>query len=367
MPITWPQLGNLDIVISDLMTAAGREFIPPIKSTSRTLQLGVRYSPEFACLPLKITIGNFIEAMEAGADTLMMAGGIGPCRFGYYAQIQEAILREQGYDFEMIVLEPPAMGWRLFTDAIRRIAPGKSLLEIAKLTKLAFRKGRAVDMVEKEVIKLRAFERVKGSTTKAYKDTLKLFRETPFEKKAIDDAKEEALEIVRAVDKDTEKRPLRVGIVGEFYLLLEPFANYDIEEYLGRAGASLERSVYLSDWISPVNKSMIGGVPEEVITEAASPYLNHFVGGEGQTTVGHAAHFAREGFDGIIQIFPFTCMPDTIAKSILPLVSRDYDIPVLSLVVDEQTGKAGLITRLEAFLDLLWSKRAQRERRSVAI
>ncbi|MCL5291000.1 MAG: CoA protein activase [Actinobacteria bacterium] len=367
MPVTWPHLGNLEIVLKDLITAAGQPYILPPKNTARTLQLGLRHSPEFACLPLKITIGNFIEALEAGADTLIMAGGIGPCRFGYYAQVQRAILNDLGYDFEMIVLEPPAMGWKLFVDTLKRIAPGKSLWEIAKAIKLAFRKGRAIDAVEREVLKYRAYERKKGATTKAYRAALNVLDEALFEKDAIDEAKEEALGLVYGVEKDVDRPVLKMGIVGEFYLLLEPFVNFDVEEYLGHSGVSIERSVYVSDWISPGNNNIIGGISEEEIKRAAAPYLNHFVGGEGQATVGHTVIYAGHGFDGVMQLFPFTCMPDTIAKSILPRVGRDFDIPILSLVIDEQTGKAGLITRLEAFLDLLWSRRMQREKRLLSV
>lgn len=363
MPVTWPHLGNLAIVVKDLMVAAQQPYIIPPKNTNRTLEIGLRHSPEFACLPLKITIGNFVEALEAGADTLIMAGGVGPCRFGYYAQIQRAILKDLGYDFEMIVLEPPGLSWKLFIDTLKRIAPKRNLLEIAWLIKLAFRKGRAIDAVERETLKYRAYEVERGATTKAYRQALKVLDETPLERKAIDGAKEEALSLIYGVEKNMEKPVLKVGIVGEFYLLLEPFANFDIEEYLGHSGVSIERSVYTSDWISPNRDNIIGGISEEEINRAASPYLNHFVGGEGRATIGHTVIYARHGFDGVIQLFPFTCMPDTIAKSILPRVSKDWDIPVLSLVIDEQTGKAGLITRLEAFLDLLWSRRAHRERR----
>ena len=36
---------------------------------------------------------------------------------------------------------------------------------------------------------------------------------------------------------------------------------------------------------------------------------------------------------------------------------EEHDIPILSLVMDEQTGKAGYITRLEAFVDLMRRKK----------
>ena len=50
-------------------------------------------------------------------------------------------------------------------------------------------------------------------------------------------------------------------------------------------------------------------------------------------------------------------MPEIISRSILPQVSREHDMPVLSLVLDEHTGEAGIQTRLEAFVDLLERKR----------
>ncbi len=42
----------------------------------------------------------------------------------------------------------------------------------------------------------------------------------------------------------------------------------------------------------------------------------------------------REGFDGIIHLLPFTCMPEIIAQSILRQVGRDHDTPLLSILVD---------------------------------
>ncbi|MEW5706658.1 MAG: CoA protein activase [Actinomycetota bacterium] len=361
MKVTFPHMGTIDLVLSDLFDRTGLEYIIPPRTSERTLQLGLRYSPEFACLPLKITLGNFIEALEAGADTLLMAGGVGPCRFGYYAEVQKCILKEAGYDFDMIILEPPAMGWKLFIDTLRLLAPGKSIRQIWRIIKTGFRKARAIDELEKYVLKYRAYEVKRGDMTKAYKKALEIIKPAITDEE-ITEAREEAFSILEGVEKDLGRPCLKVGIIGEFYLLLEPFANFGIEEYLGNMGISLERSVYLSDWISPSSKNLIMGISDQEVAQAARPYLNHFVGGEGLPSVGHTVIYAKEGFDGVIHLFPFTCMPDTIAKSILPKVSRDYDIPVISFVIDEQTGRAGLITRLEAFIDLLASRRKQKSK-----
>ena len=50
-------------------------------------------------------------------------------------------------------------------------------------------------------------------------------------------------------------------------------------------------------------------------------------------------------------------MPEIVAKSILPNVSKDYEFPIMTLIIDEMTGEAGYMTRLEAFIDLLKRKR----------
>ena len=107
MKITFPHMGNAHIAIKALLAGLKLEVIPPPPITKRTMELGIKHSPEFACLPLKICVGSFIAALDQGADTVLMAGGWGPCRFGYYAQVERDILKDLGYSFRMVVLEAP--------------------------------------------------------------------------------------------------------------------------------------------------------------------------------------------------------------------------------------------------------------------
>ena len=69
---------------------------PPM--TNRTLDIGSRYSPDSVCTPFKSTLGSMIDALEAGADTLIMTLGL--CRLGYYGELQEKIdaFRNGEYD-----------------------------------------------------------------------------------------------------------------------------------------------------------------------------------------------------------------------------------------------------------------------------
>ena len=54
-------------------------------------------------------------------------------------------------------------------------------------------------------------------------------------------------------------------------------------------------------------------------------------------------------------------MPEIIAQDLLPTVSRDLGIPVMTLVLDEHSSGTGVLTRLEAFVDLV--RMSQRQRR----
>ncbi len=351
MKIAWPHMGSLEVVLTSLFDEMEVDYILPPPSSQRTLEIGAKHSPEFACVPLKTTVGNLIEAIEKGADTLIMVAGKGPCRFGFYAETQRRVLEEAGYQFRMFPLE---FHWdKLFelVKTINYLKQGRSWARFVRAVRFALHKAYLVDQLEQQALHQRWQDKQEGATSAALKKAYQLIRESSsFEE--LDRARREAFQLLYEVPKDEGREPIYIGIVGEFYLVLDPFFNLGTEEQLGRLGAYVERAVYLTDWLRPSGKNPVGGVPDRVIEEAARPYLSHTVGGEGIKSVGHAVLFKKEGFDGVVHLLPFTCMPETIAKGILPMVSKDLDIPILSLVIDEQTGKAGVATRLEAFADL---------------
>lgn len=359
-------MGSLEYMLEDLAVRLGVEYVPPPQTTLKTIELGVKNSPEFACLPLKITIGNFIQAIEAGSDLLIMAGGCGPCRFGYYAEVQRIILENLGYKFEMIIIEPPGAHPIQFVRAFKKLGRNMSIKQIYNAIKISFKKAQAFDFIEKRMLEIRPFEIQRGIAKKNYIKAREILREAKNEDE-IEELKKIGFEIIESTPCDFSRNILRVGLVGEFYILLEPIMNFDIEKWLGENGVMVERSVYTSDWIGSSKSNPVAGISNEILLQEAKPYLSHFVGGEGVITIGHIAHFAKNDYDGAIHLFPFTCMPETIAKSIIPKVSGELNMPVLSITIDEQTGKAGIVTRLEAMLDLMLSKRRAKKESLCAV
>ncbi len=359
MKVSVPHMGHLHWMIDDLFERLDVDYIKPPLSSTKTLTIGAKHSPEFACLPLKINVGNYIEALEAGADTLVMAGGHGPCRFGYYGIVEQRILLDLGYEFKFVMLEPFNDGMWAFYRTFASLSPGLSIRKLWKVLKVSFAKGRAFDYIHKRSLQVRAYEVNRGDTSRALREAEQVLT-LAYTPEEIEEAGREALAIIDAVEQDPDRDVLKVGIVGEFFLLLEPFSNFGLEEILGHMGVYLERSVWVTDWIAPNRDNKIYGFPKKLIEEKAAPYLNHNVGGEGRETIGSIVLMAERDFDGVLQLLPFGCMPENIATSIIPKVQRDHDIPVLTLAFDEQTGRAGMVTRVEAFLDLLVARRGSK-------
>ena len=125
MKVTFPHMGNIYVLVKTLFDELGIEYVIPPMCNKRTLEIGAKYAPEMACLPLKINIGNFIQAMEQGADTIVITGGCGPCRFGYYAEMHREILRDLGYDIEIIALELNDKGIKELLEKMKKLFGGK--------------------------------------------------------------------------------------------------------------------------------------------------------------------------------------------------------------------------------------------------
>ncbi|MEG6616284.1 CoA protein activase [Peptococcaceae bacterium 1198_IL3148] len=358
MKVTFPHMGYLYVCVKGLLEYLDIEVILPPPTSKRTLTLGTKYGPEFACMPLKLNLGNMIEASELGADTLIMIGGCGPCRFGYYAQVEYAILKDLGYHYNMVVLEPPDKHISELTTRIRKITGNKSWVQVIKAIRFAYQKSRAVDEVELMSFKIRPRELVLGETDRALAKAIKEI-DNAASPQQLQLALLRSKDIMNSVAIDPNRPVIKIALIGEIYTLLDPFSNLNIERHLGRLGVEVDRSIYLSEWINDhLFMGLLKGIRStKEYCQSAAPFLNHFVGGHGLETIGSVSVYAKRGYHGAIQLFPFTCMPEIVAQSILPKVGDALAMPVMTLIVDEHSGEAGMITRLEAFVDLLTRKR----------
>jgi len=353
MRVGMPHMGNTYIPFKALFRRLNVDFVIPPVNNQRTLSIGVRYSPEGLCIPFKLTLGNLIEAAEMGADVLIMPAGYGVCRLGYYYKTQEQILRELGYNFEMIpvgVSEQKLFG---ILRMIKRLSNNASWYKIISAFRFGIAKLNALDKIERAVHKVRPVERIKGTANKIFAKAVKAIDEAN-DYSTLKKVQKDYIDQLDQIPKGT-KTPLIVGITGEFYVVLEPFSNLDIENELGKLGVEVRRTIFISEWTKfSLFLNPLGMDEKDKIHKAASPYLKRDIGGDGWESVGEKVLHSKK-YDGIVHLAPFTCMPEIIAQNIMP--STKETIPVLTILCDEQLAKPGILTRLEAFVDLLERKR----------
>lgn len=357
MKITFPHLGNAYIVAKAIFDDLGIDYIIPPFNNKKVLEIGTRHVPELACLPLKLTIGNYLQAYEMGADTILMFGGCGPCRFGYYCEMQKEILRDIGCNMELITLEAPNGDIGELIRRVNKLTNGSDFIKVTAAAARVVKMVSCIDKLERLVFSKRPREAVRGSTDKIYgnfkekvlttkgsHNTFKLIKETTQE--------------LEQIETDNSIVPLKIGIVGEIYTNIEQYASFDIQQKLGSMGAEIDRQVTLSSWVIEHMLKKGLHLPRDMrFAKAAKPYLGAMIGGHAQETIGNTVLYANDRYDGVVQIYPFSCMPEIVAEGILPAVGNDLDIPVLTLIIDEMTGEAGCVTRLEAFIDLLEKRR----------
>jgi len=345
MRMTFPHMGNIWVGVKAMAEKLGVEFVVPPLTSQRTLSLGVKYSPETACLPFKLTLGNMIEALELGADTIATVGQYGPCRFGYYHKVQEEILRELGYKFHMV---KESLG---IMNMVKYLTNGAPLPEIITGFRFGLAKLKALDMVEQLVYKMRAIEQNKGMVTRIYRDAVTAI-DSAQDYKAIKRAEQEHLKkLTQLPTVASSEPPLKIGVTGEFFVVIDPFANMDVEIELGKLGVEVQHPQSIWEWVrfNPLLIALKLREKDKSI-RAAKPYLTQHVGGDGRQTIGEKVLHASD-WDGLVHLQPFGCLPEIMARNIMP--STKENIPVLSIIYDEHTGKAGMLNRLEAFVDMI--------------
>ena len=195
---------------------------------------------------------------------------------------------------------------------------------------------------------MRAREKKKGETDKIFEDALRRLREIQ-EFKEITRFKKELLKRISKIPLEENKKVPRVGIIGEIFTVCDSGVNFEIEKKLGREGIEVHREMDLTYHL----KKRLFPWKDWQIQREIMPYLQSTVGGHGRDAVCEMLRYVKEGFDGVIQLLPMGCMPETTVRPILERIHLHSGIPFLSLSLDEQVAEAGINTRLEAFVDVV--------------
>ena len=210
---------------------------PPL-ITKNTISLGSKYSPDFVCTPFKYTLGTFIECLEMGADTLIQLGG--GCRYGYYSELQEKILSDLGYNFKYYNLITKG-----HTDVKRIFKILKSINPKLKVSSLYYifitiKMVKYMDYIENYIRENCAYEVNKGEFKKEFNNMLTDFSNV----KSFFDLRKKYKRYKKKIWNIKINKPknnIKIGVIGELYTLMEPFANNNLEDMLYSRGIEVKR------------------------------------------------------------------------------------------------------------------------------
>ncbi|MEG1500450.1 MAG: CoA protein activase [Clostridiales bacterium] len=359
MKLSFPYMGEATVAYQKLANLLGHELIAPTKPTQKTIEMGVRYAPEFACFPLKVLLGTYLEAIEQGAEVIISSGGNGPCRAGYYGEVHKKILNSLGYDTRIIILDSINGDPRGILNDMKYLKGNNSWLDVWHSLKMVYRAIGMVDDIDRRLATIRPYEITHGYCDKVWEKSLSLI-DNANDLPALKRADQTIDEMILSVKKylPDEKKQLKIGIIGEIYVVMESSVNMQIEKTLASLGCETRRSQYLSDWVDYHLLPHFISKPHELyVRELGNEYFPLPIGGHARENMGWIKQFKEWDYDGIIHLLPFGCLPELMSQSIIPSVSHQLDIPVISFPLDEQTGLANSITRLEAFIDLIKAKK----------
>ncbi len=265
---------------------------PPI--TERTIKLGIRHSADMMCYPFKVTLGNFIEEIEQGANCLIMYDSRGKCRLRHYWMLHDLILRNLGYDFKMYPLS-----LKNLLKLIKQFNPDLSYLTIIRKLRQSWKKLKDVEDSASYMI----------------------------------------------------KEGVNIGIVGEIYTCLEPGINLNIDKKLRKFDVNVYNTVRLSDFIKASTRTSL--LEKRIFKRTAARYLNGPLGGHGVENLYNVLFLCNKGIDGIIHLLPLSCMPETTIEPILDKICADFNVPLLRLMVDETNSEVNFDTRIETFAEMI--------------
>lgn len=143
----------------------------------------------------------------------------------------------------------------------------------------------------------------------------------------------------RGVENNRQRPKISIAVLGHSYLLYDGFSSLDIRARLTKMGVQV---------ITPEN------VSSEVVEREQAKLPKKLFWSHSKRILGAGYSFiADKSVHGIIHLSCFGCGPDSMVGDMVERMCRRQQKPFMLLTLDEHTGEAGIVTRLEAYIDML--------------
>ncbi len=289
----------------DYFEGIGYEIVVSKRTNKDIMDSGILSSVDEACLPVKIIHGH-VDYLKDKVDYIFVPRVIS--------------LHKREYSCPKILGLPEMIK--------------NSIADLPEIIDVAFDldKRNGLENAYKDIGKYLGISNKKSSTVykKTYSDM----------EKYNDWIKSELL----PADYQLNPNNINILVLGHSYNVFDDYINMGILDKLFKKNIN----IYTAEDVS-----------NEDIREYSSYTKKRLFWTHGRRIVGAANYYImNKQIDGIIFLSSFGCGLDSVLTHMVSRQSAIYEVPFMNLTLDEQTGEAGINTRLEAFLDMMkWRDR----------
>ncbi len=301
-------------------TDLGIKIVLSDRTTKQTMSLGSSLVVPETCLPVKVYAGHILNLLDKGVDKILVPS------------IQS--IAPKIYNCSKI---------RGLPDLIRNVVKKPFTMIEATLDKSE--KNQGLYEFLKEIAAyygITDFERIKKASKSAWRvyNNYYIMRRSGLDYKSALNA---AVENKVLISSEQKAYPINIAVIAHAYNLYDDRISMKIFEKLEK----LDVKVFTAH-----------NLTREQMEEGLNAMNSRLYWANEYEITGAAAHYIQDkNIDGIVTINAFGCGPDSMMLERVSRFARKNKMPMLSLSIDEQTGEAGFVTRLEAFVDMLYRKK----------
>jgi len=303
----------------------GAETVVSSPTTRRTLTMGAARVVSETCLPTKVFCGHVIELADK-------------CDYIFVPSIRS--IEERVYNCSKFLGLP---------DVVKAVVPeAPPILAIdvdinkgkRSLYQAIYRLGRHFSW---NPLKVKEASEAAWRTHLDYQTFMRTNMLTPLEALAQMYGEE-----LGAAAKDAaptaaaRERGITIAVIGHPYNMYDEYINHKLLGRLNKMGIRVMTPEMAS--IEELDRGV-----EKLVGRPYWTYEDEVVGAGG--------HYLDAHVDGVISVVAFGCGPDSVMIDVVQRYAKTPGHrPFMSLTIDEHTGEAGLVTRLEAFVDMIERK-----------
>lgn len=297
---------GLDVVLSD-------------KTTTKTINEGAKYVVSDTCLPIKVYTGHVMNLLHKGCEAIFIPS-----------------IQSTGYKINNCskIRGLPEIIRNVINKPFIMVEPTLDKTENISFKDFCIQSANSVGIFDKDKIK-----QAISDGWRVYNMFLEMAQSGVSYSEALDNAIKGKL-VKKTIDV---VKPLSVAIMAHGYNLFDDRISLNLIKKLEKMDVKVYTSLNVSrqDAISAIDS--IGEI--------------QYWANELELT-GTAAHYlTNEKVDGIIALSAFGCGPDSLMVEEISYHCKEAGMPLIHLTIDEHTGEAGFVTRLEAFIDMLLRKK----------